>query len=118
MNDYLLVFQNGYPNWREGKSPADIQRMMQAWTDWFKRLEASGHLRNPGAALGQGGAVVTRNGQGFHTDTTMAEVKELIGGYSVIQAKSIEEATKLAEGAPFLQNHPKARVLVRPVMEM
>ena len=118
MNDYLLVFQNGDPSWSEGKSPEQLQQAMQAWTDWFKRLEASGNLRNPGAALGRGGAVLTRNGQGFHTDTTMSEVKELIGGYSVIQAKSVEEASRLAEGSPFLQNNPKGRVLVRPVMKM
>src|SRR5215471_15022574 len=100
MSDYLLIFQNGDTNWREGKTPEQIAGMMAAWGDWFKRLEASGHLRNPGAALQQGGAVLTRNGQGFHTDTSMSEVKELIGGYSVVQAKSLAEATKLAEGAP------------------
>ena len=80
---------------------------MQAWGEWFKRLEASGNLRNPGAALGKGGAVLTRNGQGFHTDTSMSEVKELVGGYSVIQATSLAEATELAKGSPFLQNNPR-----------
>jgi hypothetical protein len=118
MTDYLLIFQNGDPNWREGKSPEDIQRAMAAWGDWFKQLEASGHLRNPGAALEHGGAVLTRNGQGFHTDTSMSEVKELIGGYSVIQAGSLAEATKLAQGTPFLQNNPKGQVVVRPIMKM
>jgi hypothetical protein len=48
----------------------------------------------------------------------MSEVKELIGGYSVIQAGSLAEATKIAEGAPFLQNNPKGQVVVRPVMKM
>jgi hypothetical protein len=118
MTDYLLIFQNGDPNWRAGKSPEEIQRAMAAWGDWFKQLEASGNLRNPGAALEKGGAVLTRNGQGFHTDTSMSEVKELVGGYSVIQAKSLAEATKLAEGAPFLQNNPRGQVVVRPIMQM
>jgi hypothetical protein len=118
MTDYLLIFQNGDPNWREGKSPDDIQRAMAAWGEWFTQLEASGNLRNPGAALEHGGAVLTRNGQGFHTDTSMSEVKELIGGYSVIQANSLAEATKLAQGAPFLQNNPKGQVVVRAVMKM
>jgi hypothetical protein len=118
MNDYLLIFQNGDPNWREGKTPEQIQLAMAAWGEWFKQLEASGHLRNPGAALESGGAVLTRNGRGFHTDTSMSEVKELIGGYSVIQAKSLAEATKLAEGAPFLQNNPAGQVVVRPIMKM
>ena len=118
MNDYLLIYRNGDPNWREGKSPEDLERAMQAWTDWFKRLEASGHLRNPGAPLGHGGAVLTRNGQGFHTDTSMSEIKELIGGYSVIQAASLEEAARLSEGSPFLQNNPKGQIVVRPILKM
>jgi hypothetical protein len=117
MTDFLLIFQNGDPNWMEGKSPAEIQGRMQAWGEWFKRLEASGNLRNPGAALAKGGTVLTRNGQGFHTDTSMSEVKELIGGYSVIQATSLAEATELAKGSPFLETNPGGQVLVRPVLK-
>ena len=60
-----IYWWNGDARWHEGKSPEQLQQAMQAWTDWFKRLEASGNLRNPSAALGQGGAVLTRNGQGF-----------------------------------------------------
>jgi hypothetical protein len=117
MTDFLLIFQKGDPNWMEGKSPEEIQRTMHAWGEWFKRLEASGNLRNPGAALAKGGAVLTRNGQGIQTDTTMSEVKELIGGYSVIQATSLTEATELAKGSPFLQNNPHGQVLVRPILQ-
>jgi hypothetical protein len=118
MTDFLLIFQNGDPNWQVGKSPEQIRQAMTAWNDWFKQLEASGNLRNPGAALERGGAVLTRNGQGFHTDTSMSEVKELVGGYSVIQAGSLAEATKIAEGTPFLQNNPNGQVVVRPIMKM
>ena len=117
MTDFLLIFQNGDPNWMEGKTREEMDARLQAWNEWFKRLEQSGNLRNPGAALARGGAVLTRNGQGFHTDTSMSEVKELIGGYSVIQAASLDEATELAKSAPFLQNHPRGRVLVRPVLQ-
>jgi hypothetical protein len=116
MMDFLLIFQNGDPNWMD-KSPDEIQKNMQAWGEWFKRLEASGNLRNPGAALAKGGVVLTRNGQGFHTDTAMSEVKELVGGYSVIQANSLAEATELAKGAPFLQNNPRAQIVVRPIAQ-
>ena len=117
MTDFLLLFQNGDPNWAEGKSPDEIQKRFQAWGEWFKKLEQTGNLRNPGAALAKGGAVLTKNGGGFHTDTSMAEVKELVGGYSVIRAASLAEATELAKGSPFLQNHPRGQVLVRPVYE-
>ena len=117
MTDYLLLYQNGDPSWMD-KGPDELQRRLQAWGEWFKQLEASGHLRNPGAALGTGGAVLTKNGAGFHTDTSMSEVKELVGGYSVIQADSLADATKIAQGSPFLQNNPGGQVLVRPVLKM
>jgi len=71
-----------------------MQAMMQTWQDWFKQLESTGNLRNPGAALGNDGAVLSRNGTGIVTDTTMSEVKELVGGYLVIAANSLEEAAE------------------------
>jgi hypothetical protein len=117
MTDYLLIFQNGDPSWAN-RPAEEVQRAMQAWGEWFKQLEASGNLRNPGAALDKGGAVVTRNGQGFRTDTSMSEVKELIGGYSVIQATSVEEASKIAQGSPFLANNPGGEIVVRPIRQM
>ena len=118
MTDFLLIFQNGDPTWMEKRTPEQLQASMQEWAEWFKRLEASGNLRNPGAALAKGGAVLTRNGQGFNTDTSMSEVKELIGGYSVIQAKDLQAATEIAKGTPFFKNNPQGQVIVRPVMQM
>jgi hypothetical protein len=117
MTDFLLIYQGGDPSWRE-RPAADIEAAMQAWGQWFKQLEATGNLRNPGAPLGHGGVVLRNNGRAIQTDTTMAEVKELIGGYSIIAADSIEQAAELAKGSPFLQNNPNGTVLVRPILQM
>ncbi len=117
MTEYLLLYRNGDPGWRE-RSPEEIQQVMVQWNDWFKELEAGGHLRNPGAALAPGGAVLRRNGASIVTDATLSEVKELVGGYSVIQASSLEEAARLAKGSPFLRNNPKGDIVVQPVMVM
>ena len=118
MADYLLLYQGGDPNWRDKRTPEQMQAVMQEWGAWFKELEASGQLRSPGAPLLPEGVALRRDGDGFATDTTMAEVKELIGGYSVIAASSLEEAASAAEGCPFLNHHPDGAVLVRPVMSM
>ena len=116
MADYLIVYQGGNTDW--AKRPAEqIRAVMEQWAKWFKELEAKGVLRNPGSALAPGGAVIKANGSGFVTDTTMAEVKELIGGFSVIQADSVEQAAKIAEGSPFLKNNPQGQILVRPCFE-
>src|SRR5262245_15215431 len=116
MADFLLVYQGGDPSWRE-RPQAEIDAAMQAWGQWFKQLESTGNLRNPGAPLGPGGAVL-RNGRGIQTDMATAEVKELIGGFSIIAAESLEQAAELAKGSPFLRNNPTGTVVVRPILQM
>lgn len=118
MTDFLLIYQGGDPQWMEKSTPEQRQATMQAWGNWFKQLEASGNLRNPGAALAPGGAVLTKSTRGIQTDAAMSEVKELIGGYSVIAAESLAQATELAKGSPFLGNNPNGQVLVRPILPM
>ena len=116
MADYLVLYEGGNQTWMD-RSLDEIQKAMEEWGAWFKRLEKEGVLRNPGAALAPGGAVVKRNGKGFVTDTSMAEVKELIGGFTVIAASSLDQATQIAEGSPFLKNNPNGRIRVQPVYE-
>jgi hypothetical protein len=117
MADFLLIYQGGDPSWRE-RPAAEIEAAMQAWGQWFKQLEATGNLRNPGAPLAPGGVVLRTNGRAIQTDTAMAEVKELIGGYSIIAADTLEQAAELAKGSPFLRNNPTGSVLVRPILQM
>ena len=117
MTEYLLLYRNGDPNWSE-RSPEEVRESMAQWRTWFKELEASGNLRHPGAPLGPVGAVVRRNGDAIATDASLSEVKELIGGYSLIQASSLEEATQLAQGSPFFRNNAQGEVVVRPVSVM
>lgn len=117
MADFLLIYQGGDPAWRE-RPKADIDAAMQAWGQWFKQLETTGNLRNPGAPLAPGGVVLRTSSRGIQTDTAMAEVKELIGGYSIISAESLDQAAELAKGSPFLRNNPDGSVLVRPIMQM
>jgi hypothetical protein len=117
MSDYLLVYEGGEQDWMSSWAPEKVQCVMEEWAAWFQELESKGVLRNPGSALAPGGAVVARNGKSFVTDTTMAEVKELIGGFSIIRADSLEQAVELAQGAPFLKNNPQGRIRVQPVFE-
>ena len=118
MADYLLVYEGGDPNWMETAPPEEVQAVMAQWGEWFKELESKGVLRNPGSALAPGGATLRKNGSGFVTDTTMAEVKELIGGFSIIQAGSIEEAAKIAEGSPFFSADEEGlRIRIQAIFE-
>ena len=118
MTDFLLLYQGGDSSWMENSTPEEIKTVMDQWGAWFQELEASGHLRNPGAALAPGGAVLRTNGGTIETDQALPEMKELIGGFSVIAAESIEEACEVAKGSPFLNENPNGIVVVRPVAHM
>lgn len=118
MTDFLLLYEGGDSSWMEKATPEEMQGVMEQWGAWFKELETSGHLRNPGAALAPGGATLTPNGGTIDTDQSLPEVKELIGGFSVIAADSLSEATEIAKGTPFLSNNPQGTVLVRPILQM
>lgn len=118
MVDFLLLYEGGDPNWAQNATPDEIQEVMGQWGAWFEELEKSGNLRNPGSALAPGGSMVRTNGDALETDQSLPEVKELIGGYSVIAADSLEAATELAKGTPFLNNNPTGTVLVRPIIQM
>jgi len=48
------------------------------------------------------------------TDGPFAETKEVLGGFSIIEAKDIDEAARIAEGCPILEG--EGSVEVRPVM--
>lgn len=114
MNDYVLLYQGGDPTWTE-RGPEEIEAVMAEWRRWLENLEASGNLRSSGAPLTPDGVVVRKNGTSIVTDAPLVEVKELIGGYSVIRAESLDAAVEIAAGSPFLAGNPEGSVIVRPV---
>lgn len=117
MADFLVIYQGGDPEWRN-RPAAEVEAGMRAWAQWFKQLESTGNLRSPGSPLAPNGVALRVNGKGIQTDTAMAEVKELIGGYSIIAADSLDQAAELAKGTPFLRNNPQGTVVVRPILQM
>lgn len=57
--------------------------------------------------------VRVRNGDRLVTDGPYAEVKEVLGGYIVLECDSIDEACQLAASFPAAEHH--AAIEVRPV---
>jgi hypothetical protein len=93
-------------------SPEEMQKTLEKWTSWFKELAASGHLKNPGNPLERSGKVV-KGKKKIVTDGPYAEAKDVVGGYTVIEAKDITEAVELSKGCPILEVDDS--VEVRPV---
>ena len=99
MKDFLFVFRNDYPNMPKG-TPEEMQAMTKRWMDWIGGIAAQNKLTDRGNRLGPAGKVVMPGN--MVTDGPYTEIKESVGGYTVIKAASLEEAVEMAKGCPIL----------------
>jgi hypothetical protein len=81
-------------------SPKEMQDYMRRFQNWIVSLTKTGKLTSCGP-LEKGGKTLV-GPIGLVTDGPFAETKDLIGGYSVVSAKDLDEATELARDCPFL----------------
>jgi len=71
------------------------------WENWMGGIAAQNKLAARGNRLGDEGRTVKANN--VVINGPFAEIKEMLGGYSIIRAESIEEATEMAKGCPVLE---------------
>lgn len=99
MKDFLLVFRAD-PNVVPKGSPEEMQAVTKRWMDWIGSIAAQNKLSDRGNRLHPSGKVLKPNN--VVTDGPYTELKETLGGYSIIKADSLEEAVGLAKGCPGL----------------
>ncbi|HUK21658.1 MAG TPA: YciI family protein [Gemmatimonadales bacterium] len=115
MSEYVLLYRNTPQNRREtARSPEQAQQTMKQWQAWFKQLSDNGKLKNLGQPLDDEGKVV--GSKKTITDGPYMETKDVVGGYSLIEARDLDEAAKLAQGCPIFE--VGGSVEVRPVRQM
>ena len=91
-----LCLQRNLPGGSGGQaSPAQMQEMYAKFTSWQDKFKTN--LIDLGGRLGSGRLVTEPT-----TDGPFVEVKELIGGYMVVSAGSLEEAVNVARQCPGL----------------
>lgn len=97
MKDFMLIFiSQSYADL--GLSPEEMQGRMGKWFAWNTKMTEQGIVKH-GDALADPVRRVSGASRTI-TDRTRAEVKELVGGYYIISAKDLDEATKIAEDYP------------------
>lgn len=111
MSEYTYLYRGGV---RDG-SPEEWQKRLQKWSAWFKELTAKGHLKAIGNPLESAGKVVKGEKKSV-TDGPFAEAKDVIGGYSIVEARDLEQAAELAKGCPILD--VGGAVEVRPIRKL
>ncbi len=116
MADFIFLYRNTDAEAREYMgTPQAAQASMKQWMAWMQNLEAKGHLKSRGEPLERTGKVVTGSKKQV-TDGPFVEAKDIVSGFSVIQAKDEAEAIELARGCPVLRG-VSGSVEVRPVMK-
>ena len=115
MSQFVYLYRMDPANRTQAMSPERAQQSMQRWMTWLQDLETKGHLKDRGQPLENGGKVV-RGQQKSVTDGPFAEAKDLVGGFSLVEATSIDQAVELSRGCPVLDTG--GSVEVRPVMKM
>jgi hypothetical protein len=113
MSEFVYLYRNGESMPR---SPEQMQQQMQKWMAWFKELTDKGHIKDPGHPLERAGKFVKGSPKTV-TDGPFAEAKDIVGGYTLVEAKDLAHAVDLTSGCPIL-DVVGGFVEVRPVMKM
>lgn len=110
--NYLCVqrSQTGPSEKREAPSPAEMDKMYAQFNDWREKFHDN--IVDLGGRLSGKGKVVTSDGA---IDGPFVELKEIIGGYMVVSAESLEEAAEIALQCPGVVR-PGSSVEVREIM--
>jgi hypothetical protein len=113
MTEFMMIFRNEYtPEIKptEEQMAASIQQ----WQDWIGGIAAQGKFVGTNRLSSVGSKVVKSNN--IVTDGPYIEVKEIVGGYIIVKATTMDEVVEMAHGCPIL--HIGGNVEVRNVIAM
>ncbi len=97
MKNFMMLFI-GKEYTDLGLSPEDMQGRMEKWFAWGSKMENAGILRGGEALTPQIRRITGKNRT--VTDLTSAEVKEIVGGFYLIEAKDFDAVQEVAKDFP------------------
>ena len=95
MPKYLLIYRDSASP-QSQPSPEEIQQFLGMWAGWFQKFKDA--IVDAGDGLLPTGRVLQADG--VVADGPYVEAKEMIGGFSVLQANSYEAAVTIARECP------------------
>ncbi|BDI32753.1 hypothetical protein CCAX7_48040 [Capsulimonas corticalis] len=112
MSDFIFLYR------MEGRSaePDEMRRRMDHWMAWMKDLSDRGYIKDYGQPLELGGKVLQGGERTTVLDGPYAETKDLVCGFTIVEARDLDHAAELAGGCPVLAGG--GMVEVRPVLKL
>jgi hypothetical protein len=113
---YLLLIYDDEKKWA-AMSPAEVGPLIAEYNTFTAELKASGKLlgSNRLQSVGTATTVRVRDGKTQMTDGPFAETREQLGGYYLIEAKNLDEATAVAARIPSAK---LGSIEIRPIYAM
>jgi hypothetical protein len=110
MDKYMLVFHNVpmVEEVYEKMSPADMEAELAKWGAWIGGIAAQGKFISSDALEPTG--KVVKGSKKVITDGPFTEGKELVSGYLLMHAESIDEAVELSYGCPIYDHEGTVEV--------
>ena len=115
MQYMLLIYGNEAA--MKSATPAEFDAMVKAYAEYTQSIIKSGNMK-AGDALQPTATATTvrvREGKTLTTDGPFAETREQLGGFYLVEAKDLDEATKLAARIP---GALAGSIEVRPIMQL
>ena len=107
MTKYLFIYRNPLALDTRQPSPEEMKAMFAQWDSWKSKFKTN--IVDIGDGLKPTGKVLKA---GAVTDGPHVESKEIVGGYSIVQAESYDKALAVARECP-VTYMPGAYVEVR-----
>lgn len=114
MSEFLYLFRGGDARAASG-SPEAMQAHMGKWMTWMDDLAKQGKLSG-GLPLKNDGKTV--QSRGVVTDGPYAEGKEIVGGYLIVKANDLNEATEISKDCPIFEYDGTVEIREIQSMEM
>lgn len=118
MAQYMLLLHQ-VPNYDMDLSREKMLEMTKRYMSWAESLGAKGKLAG-GEKLTAGGVrlVKSKDGKPVVTDGPYAELKDVVGGYFVIEARDQAEAEAIAKDCPHVAIAATNWIEIRPIESM
>ena len=114
MSNFLYLFRGGDEAFN-ALSQEEKQAHMELWLSWMGGLREKGTLVD-GLPLSEDGRVVRKRGE-LVTNGPFAEGAEMVGGYLIVSAASLDDAAEISKGCPIF-DYDGAFVEVREIQSL
>lgn len=113
MNQYVILMREDDNAWARLDEREQV-RLFERYNAWVGELKTRGIFKG-GVPLGEGGRILRAEG-GQVVESAMAETRQVLTGYFIVDAFDMDEAVAIARGCPAL-THGET-IEVRPIGHM